>query len=154
MSNQINKPHCGVTGGLPAVHHPTWCSPGRCTAEQDPATGAHCSTPAHLTPDALGLGLRLSVTAELVQAHARWMTEPYMSIEVSALADDGQPIHLTAKATATEAADLGRLLLNLAEPAEADHVARASSTCPRCEGGAVMSRPDKAIRIALRCRPA
>ncbi len=108
------------------VEHPSWCDRARCTATPATTTGgAHRSTPANLTADALGG--RLSVTGSLVQAHARWLTAPYVSVEFVGLEHDWMPAHGAVELTAEGAAALGRFLSELADTAEVDHAAQVAA---------------------------
>jgi hypothetical protein len=107
------------------VEHPSWCDRARCTATPTATTGAHRSTPANLTADALGG--RLDVTASLVQAHARWLTAPYVSVEFVGLEHDWMPVRGAVELTAEGAANLGRFLSELAGTAEVDHAAQVAS---------------------------
>jgi hypothetical protein len=108
------------------VEHPAWCDRARCTATPATTTGqAHRSTPANLTADALGG--RLSVTASLVQAHARWLTAPYVVVEFVGLEHDWMPVRGAVELTHEGAAKLGRFLSELAVTAEVDHSAQVAA---------------------------
>jgi hypothetical protein len=108
------------------VEHPSWCDRARCTAT--PAAGlgkAHRNTPATFTADVL-MG-RLDVTASLTQAHAQWLTTPYVSLEFVGLEHDWMPVTGIVRLTAEQAADLGRFLSELADTAEVDHAAQVAA---------------------------
>ncbi len=80
---------------------------------------------ANLTADALGG--RLSVTASMVQAHARWLTDPYVSVELVGLEHDWMPVSGAVELTPEGAADLGRLLSELAGTAETERAAAVAA---------------------------
>jgi len=108
------------------VEHPSWCDRARCTATPATTTeGAHRSTPANLKADALGG--RLTVTASLIQAHARWLTAPYVAVEFVGLEHDWTPVRGAVELTPEGAAALGRFLSELADTAEVDHAAQVAA---------------------------
>jgi hypothetical protein len=108
------------------VDHPSWCDRARCTATPAATTGqAHRSTPANVTADAL-IG-RLSMTASLIQAHARWLTTPYVAVEFVGLEHDWEPVRGAVELTPEGAGKLGRFLSELADTAEVDHAAQVAA---------------------------
>jgi hypothetical protein len=67
------------------------------------------------------------VTGSLVQAHARWLTAPYVSVEFVGLEHDWIPVRGAVELTPEGAADLGRFLSELAGTAEADYAAQVAA---------------------------
>ena len=67
------------------------------------------------------------MTGSLVQAHARWLTAPYVSVEFVGLEHDWMPAHGAVELTAEGAAALGRFLSELADTAEVDHAAQVAA---------------------------
>lgn len=70
---------------------------------------------------------RLDVTASLVQAHARWLTAPYVAVEFAGLEHDWTPVRGVVELTPEGAGKLGRFLSELADTAEADHAAQVTA---------------------------
>lgn len=70
---------------------------------------------------------RLDVTASLVQAHAPWLTAPYLSVEFVGLENDWTPVRGTVELTSDGAAKLGRFLAKLADAAADDHAEQVAA---------------------------
>jgi hypothetical protein len=97
----------------PAVAHPDWCDPARCTATPAATKGeAHRGTAATVTAER-PLG-DLTVTASLYQAHAPWLTSVLVELDISGRDEHWQPARLAATVTVEQAGDLARVLADLA----------------------------------------
>ena len=75
----------------------------------------------------------LNVTASIAQSHAAWLTEPYIMVEFAGLEHDWQRVSGSIALTRDVAADLARLLSDLAAVVEttfaeqvADHLSSLS----------------------------
>src|SRR5262245_25474453 len=105
---------------LSDIRHPEWCDPARCTATPTAATGeAHRSAPTTLTIGETVFA-PLSVGVSLYKAHAPWLTEVYVELELSGHSPDYQPASLRATVPAHKAGEIGQLLCGVAARASAD----------------------------------
>jgi hypothetical protein len=112
---------------LDHVQHPTWCDRTRCTATPSASVGgAHGSAPTTFTAPG-SLGQRLEVTANLYQAHARWLTATYVDLEFSGLEYDWTPISATLHVTTDHAVELGRFLTDLGQVGEAEQATQVQA---------------------------
>jgi hypothetical protein len=95
------------------IQHPAWCNPDRCTATPQRRTGeAHRGSP--VTVVAKGVD-RFVVTADLLQAHAPWLTETFVEKQMSGLAQNWELVCGTATAPADTVRSLGLALVELAD---------------------------------------
>ncbi len=76
------------------------------------------------------------MTASLVQAHARWLTAPYVSVEFVGLEHDWMPVRGAVELTPEEAGKLGRFLSEMAGTAEVDHAAQVAAYMSTLREGA------------------
>jgi hypothetical protein len=67
------------------------------------------------------------VTGSLIQAHARWFTAPYVSVEFVGLEHDWTPVRGAVELTPEGAGKLSRFLSELADTAEVDHAAEVAA---------------------------
>jgi hypothetical protein len=110
--------HAAMDESTAIVAHPEWCDPARCTATEETATGeAHRSRPATITAN---FGQTdLTVTANLYQAHAPWLTSVLVKLDVSGLNHDYAPVTGAATLTVEQASHLADLLTAIAAQAAA-----------------------------------
>jgi hypothetical protein len=95
------------------VAHPEWCDPARCTATEETATlESHRSRTATITAN-FGLA-DLTVTANLYQAYAPWLTSVLIKLDVSGLNHDYAPVSGAATLTVEQVRDLAGLLSAIA----------------------------------------
>jgi hypothetical protein len=102
------------------IRHPEWCDPARCTATPTAATGqAHRSAPTPLTIGETVVA-PLAVNVSLYKAHAPWLTEVYVELELSGHSANYRPASLRATVPAHKAGEVGQLLCGVAARASAD----------------------------------
>lgn len=119
------EPPCDAVPG-PAIAHPDWCDPVRCTATPAAAKGeAHRGTPAAVTAER-PLG-NLTVTASLYQVHAPWLTDVLVELTLSGRDEHWQLAAVAATVTVEQASDLARSLVDLATDGSARQTADDSS---------------------------
>ena len=71
----------------------------------------------------------------MVQAHARWLTAPYVALEFVGLEHDWVPVRGVVELTAEGTADLGRFLSELADTAAQAHAGEvAAYVSTLCKG--------------------
>jgi hypothetical protein len=98
--------------GSRRARHPEWCHIGRCTATPACAMGeAHRSEPVSVTVAGV---YPVTVTMSLYRANAPWLTEVFVDVEVSGLVDDWREVGGSARVPAHQAAEVGRVLVELA----------------------------------------
>ena len=98
--------------GSRRARHPEWCHSGRCAATPACAMGeAHRSEPVSVT---VAGAYPVTVTMSLYRANAPWLTEVFVDVEVSGLVDDWREVGGSARVPAHQAAEVGRVLVELA----------------------------------------
>jgi hypothetical protein len=120
------------------IRHPDWCDAARCTATPAATMGeAHRSVPASLVShDPYGV----NVTASLHKPYAPWLTEVYVDLQVTGLADDFMPVQGSSLVPAHRAAQTGQALVDLAARGSADQQRDRRLPAPAAHGRSTMTR--------------